>query len=44
MKAEKLKFIIINILAEKPRFFDGVCAKDIKNLLLAFRALRNFCK
>jgi hypothetical protein len=34
MKSEKLKKLIINILNEKPRFFDGVCAKDIKNLLL----------
>lgn len=34
MKAEQLKTLIINILNEKPRFFDGVCAKNIKNLLL----------
>ncbi|MCC5640865.1 hypothetical protein LC593_34575 [Nostoc sp. CHAB 5844] len=33
MKAEKLKNLIINILSEKPRFFDGVCAQDIKSLL-----------
>lgn len=33
MKAEELKNLIINILAEKPRFFDGVSVKDIKNLL-----------
>lgn len=34
MKAEQLKTLIINIFNEKPRFFDSVCAKDIKNLLL----------
>ncbi|WP_017741912.1 hypothetical protein [Scytonema hofmannii] len=34
MKAEQLKNLIINILNERPRFFDGVCAKDIKKLLL----------
>ncbi|MBD2303054.1 hypothetical protein [Nostoc sp. FACHB-190] len=34
MKSEELKTFIINILAEKPRFFDGVCAQDIKKLLL----------
>jgi len=34
VKAEELKTLVINILQEKPRFFDHVCTKDIKALLL----------
>ncbi len=34
MKPEELKNLIISILDEKPRFFDGVRVKDIQNLLL----------
>ncbi|BAY14223.1 hypothetical protein [Calothrix sp. NIES-2098] len=34
MKAEELKELIINILQEKPRFFDHVNTKDVKALLL----------
>lgn len=34
MKAEELKNLIISIIQEKPRFFDHVCTKDIKALLL----------
>lgn len=34
MKSEQLKNLIISILQEKPRFFDHVCTKDIKALLL----------
>jgi hypothetical protein len=34
MKATDLKELIVKILQEKPRLFDGVCVKDIKSLLL----------
>jgi hypothetical protein len=34
VKAPDLKELIVKILQDKPRLFDGVCVKDIKNLLL----------
>ncbi|KYC41177.1 hypothetical protein WA1_03570 [Scytonema hofmannii PCC 7110] len=40
MKAEQLKNLIVNILNEQPRFFDGVCAPDfswhLENTILSF--------